>query len=121
MDKKKIKRLSNGIFAVAIGFAAVTLVIVAKDYLPAISQGACPFNRHRTLVYTAVALLLVSVVMTSILDTKVKKLAQADETMAAEKSAEPAEKPAAEENAEPAEKPAAEESEITAETPAAEK
>lgn len=109
MDKKKIKRLSNGIFAVAIGFAAVTLVIVAKDYLPAISQGACPFNRHRTLVYTAVALLLVSVVMTSILDTKVKKLAQADETMTAEKSAEPAEKPAAEE------------SEITAETPAAEK
>ena len=109
MDKKKIKRLSNGIFAVAIGFAAVTLVIVAKDYLPAISQGACPFNRHRTLVYTAVALLLVSVVMTSILDTKVKKLAQADETMTAEKSAEQAEKPAAEE------------SEITAETPAAEK
>ena len=108
MDKKKMKRLSNGIFVVAIGFALITLAIVAKDYLPAISQGACPFNRHRTLVYTAAALLLAAVVMTSILDAKVKQMVQADEKKAAEKNEELAEKPAVEESAEPVETPAAE-------------
>lgn len=116
MDKAKMKKLSNGIFAVAIGFAVITLAVVVKDYFPAISQGACPFNRHRTLVYVAVALLLASVVLTSILDAKIKQMTQADEKAAAGESIESAEKSVAEESAESAEKPAAEENAEPAET-----
>jgi len=80
MSKENMKKLSNAVFIAAMGFAGIVLVIIGMDYLPALSQGACPFSRHKGLAYASLAVLLASVVITSILDAKAKRMAPESET-----------------------------------------
>ncbi len=82
MTRNQMKKTSNAIFAGATGFALITLVIVGKDYIAMWGQEACPINRHHQLIYLALALLLCSIVITSILDSKVKKLPEVEEEKA---------------------------------------
>lgn len=74
MTKEKLKTYSNIIFWLTTAFAVFTLVVVGKDYIAMAGTGVCPIAQNNGLVYTALALLLGSIVITSILDAKVKKM-----------------------------------------------
>lgn len=74
MTKIQLKKISNLIFWITTAFAVVTLAIVGKDYLTMAGQGVCVISQNNTLIYTALGLLLGSIVITSILDAKVKKM-----------------------------------------------
>lgn len=74
MSKHKLKMISNLIFWLSTGFALVTLGLVAKDYFVMMKYGICPFSQNRALIFTALGILLVSSLLTTILDARVKKM-----------------------------------------------
>lgn len=74
MTKKKLKLISNIIFAVTTLFALYTLGMIARDYIALMGTDACPISKHNGLVYTSLGLLFGSMVITSFLDAKAKKM-----------------------------------------------
>lgn len=80
MTKKKLKRISNIIFLATTLFALFTLGLIARDYIALMGTNVCPISRHNGLVYTSLGLLLGSILITSFLDAKAKKMEDASAT-----------------------------------------
>lgn len=69
---KKYKLISNIVFVIAIGFSLYTLITTyfIRAGLP---EGVCPVDNNSELIYGSLALLIVSFIISMIVDKKVKK------------------------------------------------
>lgn len=74
MNKKRLKLISNLIFGISTLVALFTLVKVGQDYYLMYGTGVCVISKNHNLVYLSLALLFVSMIVTSVLDAKAKKL-----------------------------------------------
>lgn len=74
MNKKRLKLISNLIFGISTLVALFTLVKVGQDYYLMYGTGVCVISKNHNLVYLSLALLFVSMIVTSVLDAKAKKM-----------------------------------------------
>lgn len=72
MDLKKVKRISDVIYVVTILYA---VAIVAKNYYDQqmLPEGVCPIDNNYEYIVLAIALLVITFIVTSIIDYKFKK------------------------------------------------
>ncbi len=72
MDIKKIKRISDVIYVITIVYA---VVIVGKNYYDRsiLPEGVCPVNNNYIYIISAIGLLVITFITTSIIDHKYKK------------------------------------------------
>lgn len=72
MNLKKVKRISDVIYIITILYA---VAIVAKNYYDqsVLPEGVCPINNNYEYIVLAIALLVITFVVTSIIDYKFKK------------------------------------------------
>jgi len=72
MELRKIKKISDIIYYISIGFA---IIVIGKNYYDRwrLPEGVCPVNENYGYIMFAIGLLLVTFVVTTIIDRKVKK------------------------------------------------
>lgn len=69
---KKYKLISNIVFMIAIGFSLYTLITTyfIRAGLP---EGVCPIENNSVLIYSSIALLIISFIISMVVDKKIKK------------------------------------------------
>ena len=72
MELIKIKKVVDIIYYLAIGFS---VIVIAKNFYDqwTLPEGVCPINNNYNLIVSAIAVLVVAFVISSIIDHKVKR------------------------------------------------
>lgn len=75
MKTKTLKIISNGFFAVSILFSVAVLIITYVDRAK-LPKGLCPIQDNKGWITASIVLLVISIIVTTFVDYKVKKSAR---------------------------------------------
>lgn len=72
MEIKKVKKVSDLIYYISIAFA---IIVIGKNYYDRASlpEGVCPVSNNYSLIIFAITLLIISFIVTSVIDRLNKK------------------------------------------------
>lgn len=77
MTIKQLKTISNIVFGIAATVSVITLVLIAQNYYHVMGTGACPIQRYNSMVYLSLVCLFISMLVSTYVDNKVKKMEKA--------------------------------------------